>query len=41
LIDALIVPVYVMLDNPLFDKPKHPLEAQSGGNNEHANTVIA
>lgn len=30
-----------MLDNSLFDKHKHPLEAQSRGNNERTNTSIA
>lgn len=35
------MPVYVMLDNSLFDKHKHPLETRSSGNNEHTNMDIA
>lgn len=41
MIDALIMPVYVMLDNSLFDRHKHPLETRSSRSNEHTNMDIA
>lgn len=41
MIDGLIMPVFVMLDNSLFDKHKQPLETQSSGNNERMSVDIA
>lgn len=41
MIDGLIMPVCVMLDNLLFDRHKDPLEACSSSNNQHTNMDVA